>query len=373
MSALQDEADQPRPSRRHAALPAPHHQPRARHRLDGPAPRRRPSGRRSYRHLVFSVVVSLAATLGASLVALAPAAAAHSHPGSHFTLTAAPSGLSSRSRASHNRADTGGASAYTGGTALRLAPPQSVAVGGSLFVAAQLVSGQTTLSGQPVAFYIRPDVDHPWQLAGWASTDADGWAVLRLAKVTHVLQIMSSFPGNGTYPAAVTGLVTAVLVRKVVQGPQMAISSNGFVFPFQNPSLVSSPANWSQDEGVDINPVGPVCGPAAILVAVANGTVVQEGIGGFGPTAPVIHVTSGPLAGRYVYYGHTGEDLVPVGAKVRAGEPISEVGCGIVGFSSGPHLEIGVSLPGGGTCCPPFQATSGQMMALLLAAYLHRS
>ena len=138
-------------------------------------------------------------------------------------------------------------------------------------------------------------------------------------------------------------------------------SSGGFTFPLPK-GAASPPGTWSEDQGVDISAPGDT--PE---FAVCSGTIVLHGIGGFGPWAPVLHCDS-PIDGYdYVYYGHAGpSDQQPVGAHVSAGEAMSSIGPGIVGISTGPHLEIGFADSSGS---PVGGGSASTMMSLLQGAY----
>jgi murein DD-endopeptidase MepM/ murein hydrolase activator NlpD len=138
-------------------------------------------------------------------------------------------------------------------------------------------------------------------------------------------------------------------------------SGGGFTFPLPK-GAASPPGTWTLDDGVDIMAAGDV-----VEIGVCSGTIVLHGIGGFGPWVPVLHCDSSVGGYNYVYYGHAGPaHQLAVGTHVSAGQVIGEVGPGIVGFSTGPHLEIGFS-DGSGTPLGP--GTAGAMMSLLRSSY----
>jgi murein DD-endopeptidase MepM/ murein hydrolase activator NlpD len=244
--------------------------------------------------------------------------------------------------------------------------PATVRYNAPVTLAGRLIrDGAQGLPGQRVQVRFRAGSAKPWTRTQWVTTNAAGVARL-VGRFTSTFQVGIQFPGG-------TGLPPSPLVVKTVRVvPRPMTARNGFRFPLLSPRMVTSPGSWSLDQGVDMFAAGEACGAAAKLVAVGDGTVIQTGISGFGPTAPVIRMSDGPFAGRNVYYGHTGRIYVHVGQHVRSGDLVAQIGCGRVGMSSAPHLEIGVGVPGGPPCCPGFGVTAGAMYRQLVAA-LHRS
>jgi murein DD-endopeptidase MepM/ murein hydrolase activator NlpD len=143
------------------------------------------------------------------------------------------------------------------------------------------------------------------------------------------------------------------------------------VFPLYPLARVAPTSWWSLDQGVDVGGSADQCGPRLLELAVASGTIVHEGLDGFGAQAPVLLLDSGPDAGRYIYYGHAAPALEPVGAHVSAGQPIADVGCGAVGISSAPHLEIGMLAPAAANPAdlPDVGQTAHETLANLRSAY----
>jgi peptidoglycan hydrolase-like protein with peptidoglycan-binding domain len=199
-----------------------------------------------------------------------------------------------------------------------------------------------------------------------------GWVTKRAVRTFQLSHALA--PPSGTVGLRTAAALYGAVQSATKQGGASAGSANGsnpdgLVFPLQPLSQVMGPSTWSLDQGIDIATAGAACGPQVTEVAMTAGTIVQEGIAGFGPDAPVLQVSAGPYQGRYIYYGHAAPALVPVGATVKAGQPIAEVGCGDIGISTGPHIEIGISMPGGPPCCPGYQETSPAWYPVLLDLY----
>ncbi len=172
-----------------------------------------------------------------------------------------------------------------------------------------------------------------------------------------------------TTPGGTGGTSTAS--APVFAGSPYPLSPSGWVFPLYPLAHVAATGSWSLDEGVDLGGDANQCGTHLRELAVASGTIVQEGLEGFGPFAPVLLVDSGPDRGRYIYYGHAAPALVGLGAHVSAGQPIADVGCGDVGISSAPHLEIGM-LPTGASDpleMPGVGETAHETLSNLSSAY----
>ena len=203
-----------------------------------------------------------------------------------------------------------------------------------------------------------------WRLAG---------AQLAFGGSTGGTALPAPFPGAPPAgpPAGSGGTTPAASAAPAGAPSPYPPGASGWVFPLYPLSRVASPSWWTLDQGVDLGGSANQCGPRLLELAVASGTIVREGLAGFGGEAPVLLVDSGPDSGRFIYYGHAAPALVPVGTHVAAGQPIAQVGCGIVGISRAPHLEIGLLPAGAGSPqrMPAMGQTSRETLSNLKSAY----
>jgi murein DD-endopeptidase MepM/ murein hydrolase activator NlpD len=202
------------------------------------------------------------------------------------------------------------------------------------------------------------------QRAQAAAQAAQRQAAQRQAAAQQTSTPPPSSPASGSAPSSpssASGVASNGAGGSGAAGSGGTVSGGGFTFPLPT-SAVSPSSTWSLDAGVDMSAPG-----GTPEYAVCSGTVVLHGIGGFGPWAPVLHCDSQLDGYSYVYYGHAGPaNQLPVGTHVSAGQVMSEVGPGIVGISSGPHIEIGFCDSSG---APLGGGTASTMMSLLQSAY----
>jgi murein DD-endopeptidase MepM/ murein hydrolase activator NlpD len=202
------------------------------------------------------------------------------------------------------------------------------------------------------------------QLAVAQSRDAKaaqlGGARAHVAILRRQLSQIEAAQAAAAARAALAARGTSPSGGASVSSTQVA-SSGGFTFPLPT-GTASPPGSWSLDLGVDLSAAG-----GTPELAVCSGTIVLHGIGGFGPWAPVLHCDSTIAGYSYVYYGHAGPaNQLPVGTHVGAGQVMSEIGPGIVGISTGPHIEIGFADASGS---PIGAGSAPTMMSLLRGAY----
>jgi murein DD-endopeptidase MepM/ murein hydrolase activator NlpD len=121
-------------------------------------------------------------------------------------------------------------------------------------------------------------------------------------------------------------------------------SAHGYSLPLDARYLVPF---GRTDDGVDIENAPD--GAAVYSITPGIVTAIASDPAGFGPNYPVVLVTEGPLAGRYIYYGHVAASIVQQGQTVTAGEPIAVMGhTGDAASLDHGHIEIGFS-DGSGT------------------------
>jgi len=161
-----------------------------------------------------------------------------------------------------------------------------------------------------------------------------------IARIGQIEQLASQLLGGGAaHQASAPSTVAPSFANQLVSAQAQPVApAAGSLVP------AGAKLSWQRvDQGQDLqtDPGGP-------LLALGDGYVKQiaSDPGGFGPDYPVVHFTSGPLAGKDVYYGHTHTALA-AGQQFKAGDVISHTGLSGVGNASvGGWAEIGFWPPG---------------------------
>lgn len=147
-----------------------------------------------------------------------------------------------------------------------------------------------------------------------------------------------------TNPAKKPALTASVQVRRLFNKPTGKIANiQSYIMPAKGEFTSGYGMRWGRTHrGIDI--AGPIGTP---IIAAAAGKVVTAGWSedGFGNKVEVQHPD-----GTITLYAHTSRVLTRVGARVRQGQQIAEMGNS--GFSTGPHLHFQIH-PGGKAAVDP--------------------
>jgi len=262
-----------------------------------------------------------------------------------------------------------GASAHAAGTATPSSPTGGTAFGTQ--PAPDLAAAAKRMGTHRLKYGSRGDEVTVLQMwlreLGYGSVAVTGRYDVRTRNAVRRFQAARSLTADG-----VAGWSTIAAMKDARKARQALAGTESWTFPIRPWPRVAPPSYWSPDQGIDIPPYSGFCGTQLPLVAVTDGTIVQKGISGFGSQSPILKVASGRYAGRYIYYGHSAPAVVNVGQRVTRGQTIAYVGCGSVGISDTPHLEIGISRAGGPPCCPGFGETAPLIKEIMLQLYRAR-
>jgi murein DD-endopeptidase MepM/ murein hydrolase activator NlpD len=132
----------------------------------------------------------------------------------------------------------------------------------------------------------------------------------------------------GAVPAGSAGRITPIGFA-----PTEASDKNGFQWPVPGGSVTSpfGHRDGGQHDGIDVQaPVG-----TAVRAARGGQVLYSSTLRGYGNLVIVDHG-----AGFATVYAHNQRNLVRVGERVRAGQPIATLGS--TGQTSGPHLHFEV-------------------------------